>query len=156
MLLKRPVRLLFFLFATVLTVAAAAQVKPKPTTLKPPPLQSFWGKTKGGDLPLEMVLATIDSAVWVIDDKKNRYHVSRFIVVHRSKDKYEDEKTGEIKSRVNTSADNVSNSPFLSALWQKNLYEVIKKEDEILITDIIVKDRWGYYYTAPDISIKVK
>jgi hypothetical protein len=156
MLLKRPVRLFLFLFATVLTAAATAQVKPKPTTLKPPPLQSFWGKTKGGDLPLELVLTTIDSAIWVIDDKKARYHISRFIVVHRSKDKYEDEKTGEIKSRFNSSADNVRNSPFLSALWQKNLYEIIKKEDEILITDIIVKDRWGYYYTAPDISIKVK
>lgn len=156
MLLKSTARFLLFLFATVLTVAATAQEKPKPTTLKPPPLQSFWGKTKGGDLPLEIVLTTIDSAIWVIDDKKNRYHISRFIVVHRSKDKYEDEKTGEIKSRYNSSADNVSNSPFLSALWQKNLYEIIKKEDEILITDIIVKDKWGYYYTAPDISIKVK
>lgn len=154
MLLNKPVRLLLFLLVVVLTTTASAQEKPKPT-LKPPPLQSFWGKTKGGDLPLDMVLTTIDSAIWVIDDKKMRYHISRFIIVHRSKDKYEDEKTGEIKSRYNSSADNVRNSPFLSAIWQKNLYEIIKKEDEILITDIIVKDKWGYYYTAPDIKIKV-
>jgi hypothetical protein len=49
----------------------------------------------------------------------------------------------------------VSNSPFLPANWQKNLYEIVKKDDEILITDIIVKDKFGYYYTAPDIKIKV-
>ena len=91
----------------------------------------------------------------VIDDKKVRYHISRFIVVHRSKDKYEDEKTGEVKSRYNSTAADVKNSGFLSKLWQKNLYEIIKKEDEILITDIIVKDKYGYYYTAPDIKIKV-
>jgi hypothetical protein len=155
MLLQRTARLLFLLFALFLVAGVTAQEKKIPTTLKPPPLQSFWGKTKGGDLPLELVLTTIDSAIWVIDDKKARYHISRFIVVHRSKDKYEDEKTGEIKSRYNSSANNVSNSPFLSAAWQKNLYEIIKKEDEILITDIIVKDKWGYYYTAPEIKIKV-
>lgn len=91
MLLKRPFRLFLFLFVALLCLQTQAQDKPKPT-LKPPPLQSFWGKTKGGDLPLEMVLTTIDSAIWVIDDKKNRYHISRFIVVHRSKDKYEDKK----------------------------------------------------------------
>lgn len=154
MLLKKPFRLFLFLFVSLLCLQTKAQDKPKPT-LKPPPLQSFWGKTKGGDLPLEMVLTTIDSAIWVIDDKKNRYHISRFIVVHRSKDKYEDEKTGEIKSKYNSTAANVSNSGFLSKPWQKNLYEIIKKEDEILITDIIVKDKFGYYYTAPDIKIKV-
>ena len=155
MLLKRCIRLFAVLLVLLLSVQSKAQDKPKPT-LKPPPLQSFWGKTKGGDLPLEMVLGTIDSAVWVIDDKKVKYHISRFYVVHRSKDKYEDEKTGEIKSRFNSTATNVKNSGYLPELWQKNLYEIIKKDDEIIITDIIVKDRFGYYYTAPEIKIVVK
>jgi hypothetical protein len=154
MLLTRPFRLLLALFV-LFGMQAKAQEKPKPNTLKPPPLQTFWGKTKGGDLPLEIVLTTIDSAVWVIDDKKARYHISRFIVVHRSKDKYEDEKTGEIKSKYNSTATNVRNSGYLPKIWQKNLYEIIKKEDEIIITDIIVKDRFGYYYSAPEIKIKV-
>lgn len=155
MLLKRCIRLFSVLFVLLLAIQTKAQEKPKPT-LKPPPLQSFWGKTKGGDLPLEMVLGTIDSAVWVIDDKKVRYHISRFYVVHRSKDKYEDEKTGEIKSRFNSTATDVKNSGYLPQLWQKNLYEIIKKDDEIIITDIIVKDKFGYYYTAPEIKIVVK
>ncbi|TWI80672.1 hypothetical protein IQ13_3351 [Lacibacter cauensis] len=151
--MKQP-RLLILVAATLFTLAGNAQEKPKPT-LKPPVLQSFWGKTKGGDLPLDLLLPTIDSAIWVIDDKKVKYHISRFILVYKSKDKFEDEKTGEIKTRFNTSGANVSNSPYLPANWQKNLYEIVKKEDEILITDIIVKDKFGYYYTAPDIKIKV-
>ena len=151
--MKLP-RFIFLVAATLFALAVHAQEKPKPT-LKPPPLQSFWGKTKGGDLPLDLLLPTIDSAIWVIDDKKVKYHISRFILVYKSKDKFEDEKTGEVKTRFNTSGTNVSNSPFLPANWQKNLYEIVKKEDEILITDIIVKDKFGYYYTAPDIKIKV-
>ena len=151
--MKLP-RFILLVAVMLLALAVHAQEKPKPT-LKPPPLQSFWGKTKGGDLPLDFLLPTIDSAIWVIDDKKVKYHISRFILVYKSKDKYEDEKTGEVKTRFNTSGTNVSNSPFLPANWQKNLYEIVKKEDEILITDIIVKDKFGYYYTAPDIKIKV-
>ncbi len=151
--MKQP-RLLFLILAVLFVTTSFAQEKPKPT-LKPPPLQSFWGKTKGGDLPLDLLLPTIDSAIWVMDDKKVKYHISRFILVYKSKDKFEDEKTGEIKTRFNTSGANVSNSPFLPANWQKNLYEIVKKDDEILITDIIVKDKFGYYYSAPDIKIKV-
>lgn len=147
-------RFLFLVAAMLFALSVHAQDKPKPT-LKPPVLQSFWGKTKGGDLPLDLLLPTIDSAIWVIDDKKVKYHISRFILVYKSKDKFEDEKNGEIKTRFNTSGVNVSNSPFLPANWQKNLYELVKKDDEILITDIIVKDKFGYYYTAPDIKIKV-
>lgn len=134
---------------------ASAQQKPAPT-LKPPPLQAFWGTTNGGTLPLEFVLGVIDSTVWVIDDKKVRYNISRFILVYRSKDKYEDEKTGEIKSRFNVNSTSVRNSALLPELWRKNLYETIKKEDELMIADIIVRDKKGNYFSAPDVKIIIK
>lgn len=134
---------------------ANAQQSPKPT-LKPPVLQSFWGKTKGGELPLEFVLGIIDSSVWVMDDKKVRYKISRYIFVHRSKDKYEDEKTGELKSRFNVNSVTVRNAALLPAIWQKNLYESIKKEDELIITDIYVRDKRGNLFAAPDVKIILK
>lgn len=143
------------MLSLIFSVAANAQQKPAPT-LKPPVLHSFWGTTKGGDLPLEFVLGVIDSSVWVIDDKKVRYNISRFIVVYRSKDKYEDERTGELKTKYNPISTYVRNSALLPAIWQKSLYEQIKKEDEILITDIIVKDKKGNFFTAPDIKIRIQ
>ena len=155
--MKSPIK--SFLFLTVVIIASvmnsSAQQKPAPT-LKPPPLQSFWGTTKGGDLPLEFVLGVLDSAVWVIDDKKNRYPISRFIVVYRSKDKFEDEKTGELKTRFNPNSTSVKNSALLPELWRKNLYETIKKDDELIIADIIVRDKKGNYFSAPDVKIVIK
>lgn len=155
--MKNPIINLFLLLLLLQGFAfnSNAQKSPKPT-LKPPLLQSFWGRTKGGELPLEFVLGIIDSSVWVIDDKKVRYKISRFIFVHRSKDKYEDEKTGELKSRFNVNSVTVRNAEILPVIWQKNLYESIKKEDEIIITDIYVRDKRGYLFAAPDIKIILK
>ena len=155
--MKNPIINLFLLLLLIQGFAlnTNAQQTPKPT-LKPPVLQSFWGKTKGGELPLEFVLGMIDSSVWVMDDKKVRYKISRFIFVHRSKDKYEDEKTGELKSRFNVNSVTVRNTSLLPAIWQKNLYENIKKDDEIIITDIYVKDKRGNFFAAPDVKIILK
>ncbi|MBY0478286.1 MAG: hypothetical protein K2Q24_11610 [Chitinophagaceae bacterium] len=155
--MKKPVKniVLLCLLFTVLCLHSTAQQKPAPT-LKPPPLQSFWGSTKGGNLPLEMVLGIIDSALWVMDDKKVRYRISRFMIVYKSKDKFEDEKTGEIKTRFNITSANFKNSGLLSSIWQKSLYEQIKKDDELMITDIIVQNNKGSYFAAPDIIIRIQ
>jgi hypothetical protein len=155
--MKSPVKYLFTLLMLLIGSATQsfAQQKPAPT-LKPPALQSFWGTTKGGDLPLEFVLGVLDSAVWVMDDKKIRYSISRFIIVYRSKDKYEEEKTGEIKTRFNPNSTSVKNSALLPEIWRKNLYEMIKKEDELIIADIIVRDKKGNYFAAPDVKIIIQ
>jgi hypothetical protein len=140
------------LAATIGIVSAQEQPQPKPS-LKPPTLESFWGTTKGGELPLEFVLNIIDSAVWVMDDKKIKYPLAKFLLVYRSKDRFEDEESGEIKSRFNTNSVQVRNGKILPDNWRTSLYESIKKEDEILITDIIVRDKKGNFFKAPDLKI---
>jgi hypothetical protein len=141
----------------MVTVAAKAQQPEKPTpTLTPPQLQSFWGTTKGGSLPLEFVLNVVDSGfVWVIDDKKVKYNINRFIVIYRSKDRFEDEQTGEIKSRFNNNSLIVKNTGIIEEKWRKMMYENIKVGDELWITDIIVRDKKGEYIKAPDVKIVV-
>lgn len=143
------------LLITVFCSFTEAQQKPVPK-LTPPELQSFWSNTKGGHLPLENVLAIIDSAVWVMDVKKNKYFISRFILLYRSKDKYEDEQTGEIKTRFNSNSTQVRNAPVLEEKWRKFLYENIKPGDEVWISDIIVRDKKGEYYKAPDVKVVIE
>lgn len=143
---------LFFILLVPAFVNVTAQQKPLPT-LTPPELKSFWGTNTSGLLPLEQTLNTIDSAVWVIDAKKNRYTVSRFIIVFRSKDRFEDEQTGEIKTRFNSNSVQIRNSAFLNEQWRKMLYETIKSGDELIIADLIVRDKKGNYFRAPDVKI---
>ena len=138
----------------MLSLQNFAQQKPAPT-LTPPALTTFWSVTKGGSLPIEMVLNIVDSAVWVIDVKKTKYTISRFIILYKSKDRYEDEQSGEIKTRFNTNSVQVRNSPLLTEQWRKYLYENIKAGDELIITDLIVRDKQGNFFRAPDVKIVV-
>lgn len=151
------IKQIFIYLLVMVTVAAKAQQPQKPTpTLTPPQLQSFWGTTKGGSLPLEFVLNVVDSGfVWVIDDKKVKYNINRFIVIYRSKDRFEDEQTGEIKSRFNNNSLIVKNTGIIEEKWRKMMYENIKAGDELWITDIIVRDKKGEYIKAPDVRITI-
>ena len=151
------IKQIFIYLLVMVTVAAKAQQPQKPTpTLTPPQLQSFWGTTKGGSLPLEFVLNVVDSGfVWVIDDKKVKYNINRFIVIYRSKDRFEDEQTGEIKSRFNNNSLIVKNTGVIEEKWRKMMYENIKVGDELWITDIIVRDKKGEYIKAPDVKITI-
>lgn len=151
------IKQIFIYLLVIITVAARAQQPQKPTpTLTPPQLQSFWGTTKGGSLPLEFVLNVVDSGfVWVIDDKKVKYNINRFIVIYRSKDRFEDEQTGEIKSRFNNNSLIVKNTGIIEEKWRKMMYENIKVGDELWITDIIVRDKKGEYIKAPDVKITI-
>jgi hypothetical protein len=149
-------QLFTILFVFVVFVAKAQQPQKPTPTLKPPVLQSFWSTTKGGSLPLEIALNIVDSGfVWVIDDKKVKYNINRFMLVYRSKDRFEDEQTGEIKSRFNNSSVVIKNTGIVEEKWRKLLYENIKSGDEVWITDIIVRDRRGEYFKAPDVKISI-
>jgi hypothetical protein len=154
-----PNRLSIFIIAALFVTAhaelASAQQKPNPV-LKPPVLYSYWGNTKSGSISLDMALQLIDSAIWVISDKKEKMRISRFFLLYKSLDKYEDEKTGAIKQRFNTNGVQVRNDNTLTEKWRKSIYENLKKGDEILITDLYVRDNKGEYYMAPDILLTIK
>jgi hypothetical protein len=137
------------------TTSAFTQTKPKPG-LKPPVLFSYWGNIKGGNMPLEKVLELVDSSVWVISDKKERMAISRFFLLYKSLDNFEDEKTGKLTQRFNTNGVNIRNDHSLPENWRKMLYENIKRGDEILITEIYVRDKKGDFFLAPDIIIAIK
>lgn len=140
---------------TIFVGSAVSQQKPKPV-LKPPVLQSFWGNNKSGNIPLDMALQLVDSAIWVISDKKERMTISRFFILYKSLDQFEDEKTGVLKQRHNTNGVYVRNDNKLAEKWRKSIYESLKKGDELLITDLYVRDKRGEYYLAPDILLVIK
>lgn len=153
--MRKSLLLILMLCALAAFNSLQAQEKPAPK-VTPPVLQSFWGFSNGGNLSLEMVLQLIDSSLWVISEKKERMRISRFMVVHRSKDRYEDDETGKIRTRFNLQSIEVSNAGQLPEKWRKYLYENIKREDELLFADIIVRDQRGEFLKAPDIKIVIQ
>lgn len=146
--------LLSFIFCAF-SITGYTQTKPKPT-LKKPVLFSYWGNTKGGNLPLDKVLELVDSSIWVMSDKKEKMDISRFFLLYKSLDNFEDEKTGKITQRFNTNGVEIRNNHSLPENWRKMLYENMKRGDEILITELYVRNKKGDFFLAPDIIIAIK
>jgi hypothetical protein len=76
--------------------------------------------------------------------------------LYKSLDNFEDEKTGKLTQRFNTNGVNIRNDHSLPENWRKMLYENMKRGDEILITEIYVRDKKGDFFLAPDIIIAIK
>lgn len=126
------------------------------TTQKPPQLQSFWGYYKSGTHPLEVVLRITDTAIWVIDELKQRYTIRSFRINYFSYDSYEDEATGKIKYRHNLLSSEFRETDQLNELWKQKLYEELKPKDEIHIDLLSVRDKQGRIFYAPDIKIVIQ
>lgn len=148
-------RTTFLMLVLLTSVCSHSHAQEKPS-LQPPALQSFWGYYKAGIHPVETVRTMIDTAIWVIDDQKQRYTVRSFRVNYFSNDQYEDETTGKLKTRRNLLSKEFRETNMLSDLWNQSIYESLKPKDEILIDLISVKDKQGRIFYAPDIKISVQ
>jgi len=142
-----------FIFFTNSVLAQPNKEKPK---LTPPKMVSYWGNTQGGKLTIKDIHRLVDSSVMVITDKKERLKISRAIFIYRSKDFAEDEKTGEVKTRYNSTAYSFRNIDQLPLQWKLTLRENIKPGDQIVIADILVRDSKDQIFNASDIRITVE
>jgi hypothetical protein len=140
----------------LLAINVNAQPNKEKPKLTPPKMESFWGNIKGGKLTVNDIHRLVDSSVTVITDKKEKLKISRAIFIYRSKDYAEDEKTGEVKIRYNSTAYNFRNTDQLTAQWKRTLRENIKPGDQIVIADIIVRDSKDQIFNAGDIRIIVE
>jgi len=144
-----------FLMFMISAFHTFAQQKGK-SGLKKPVLISYWGNTKGGNLSLDKALELVDSSIIVTNDKKEKMQVARFFIHYKSLDNFEDEKTGNILQRYNSDGEYIRESNILTEYWRKYIYESLKRGDEIIITELYIRDKEGFLFLAPDIKISVK
>ena len=141
---------------TILSLSALSQQVKDTPKLKQPKMESFWGGFKGGKLNVNIVNEILDSAIFVIAEKKEKLTISRAILVYRSKDIIEDEETGIIKTKFNSTSYNYINNDTLPQSWRNFLKENIKPGDQIQIADIIVRDKRKNLFNAGDIKIFIE
>jgi len=133
------------------------QSKSKDTAkLKPPKLESFWGMSRGGHVALEHVIYLLDSSIKIFTEKKEKLTIAKAILVYRSKDFYEDETTGILKTKYNSYSCNFKYNDQIPDNWKKFLKENMKPGDQLHFADIHVKNKSGYLFTAPDIKIMIE
>ena len=147
-------KILFFLL--VIPALSISQVKQDTPKLRPPQMKTYWGNQSGGKISVNEIISILKTPLVVFANNKEKLHISRAIFVYRSKDAIEDEKTGEIRYRYNSSAYNFRNIDRLPEVWISFLTESIKSGDQIHIAEIMVKNKNNEIFIAPDIRFSIE
>jgi hypothetical protein len=122
---------------------------------KPPVVKAYLGRNK------DTTTVTVDEAVQlvglplkVVDDKKNEYSVTSYGFSYKSRSIVENEETGKKEVKYTTVASNFKESP-LPEVWKVNVRRTLKKDEHLFFYDIVVKDKQGRIFFAPNLLIKV-
>lgn len=147
-----PLFLIFVLIPGMLW----SQTKPDAPKIKPPKMDTYLGVSSSGNLTVVQVLPLLDSTLNVYVEKKEKQVIAKAILIYRSKDFYEDESTGTIKTRFNSYSYTYQYNGTLPDNWKKFLKENLKTGDQLIIADIHIKTKNGYLFTAPDLKINIQ
>lgn len=154
---------LFFIIGAVafIGIGALAQ-KPVNTAIKPaakykpPVVKSMIGKISANTtMNAAEAVQLITLPLKVTDEKNADYPISSYQFIYKRIGVTEDEETGKTKEQSDIAAQQFSTTP-LPPLWQKNIAEGLHKGEELYFFDIIVLDKQGRRFFAPELKITIQ
>ena len=141
---------------------AIAQTTTKPgakpmVKFKPPVVKSYLGSFTGKE-----VVAGVDEAknlivlpLKIVDDKNVNYTISSYQFSYKRIGIKEDEETGKTSPESDLVSKQFTETP-LPAIWQSNIVETLHKDETLYFFDIIVIDKQGRRFFAPDLKITIQ
>lgn len=148
----------FFLAGVTTTLAQkpARPVASPGAKYKKPVVKSWLGKTTGTSaLNAEEAKLLVALPLKITDDKKLEYVISSYQFLYKRIGVTEDEETGKAALQSDIVAQRFTTTP-LPAIWQKNISEGLHKGEELYIFDIIVFDKQGRRFFAPELKIAIQ
>ena len=152
-----PVFTLALVTCTVLMAQKPAK-KPLPAAAqyKKPIVKSWLGKVNGTvtvSADAAKQLATLP--LTVTDDKNLNYVISSYQFAYKRIGVTEDEVTGKASPQSDIAADRFTVTP-LPAVWQRNIIEGLHSGEELYFFDIIVFNKQGNRFFAPELKIAIQ
>ena len=153
--MKNTYILFLILFAGNLCMA---QQKPaaKPASASLPKLTVTLGGSKSGNITVAQLQKIIDSPLVVKDEKGIAYPLKSFRINYTFKSTYKDEETDKVREVKDFRAYDFSNTDRLSEDWRNSIRDNVKKEDEMLINNVVVRLKNGKSFFAPELRLKVQ
>lgn len=135
-----------------------AQQKPasKPASASLPKLTVTLGGSKSGTITAARLQQIVDSPLVVKDEKGVAYPLKSFRINYTFKSTYKDEETDKVREVKDFRAYDFNNTDRLSEDWRNSIKDNVKKEDEMLINNVVVRLKNGKSYFAPELKLKVQ
>lgn len=138
-----------------------AQVTGKPlnpslTKTKKPLVKSWLGKIAGATtMSADDARKIITLPLKIKDDKNIDYLISSYQFAYKRIGVTENEETGKTAPQTDLAADRFTVTP-LPPVWQKNIIEGLHPGEELYFFDIIVFDKQGRRFFAPELKITIQ
>ncbi len=146
-------------FAGLLCFAQQSPPKPVITKIakfKPPIVKSYLGvNVNGATVTSDEANQLIALPLKITDSQNNVYPIASYNFLYKRKGLIEDEETGRSQVTFTTVADLFTATP-LPKVWIDNIQNGFQKGEEMYFFDIIVKDKEGRKFFAPDLKITIK
>ena len=146
-------------FACFFSFSQQLQKKPEITRIarfKPPVVKSFLGvNTNGATITGNEASELITSPLKITDAQNNIYSIDSYHFLYKRKGVFEDEESGRKQVAFTTVADVFKTTP-LPKIWIDNIQNGFQKGEEIYFFDIVVKDKTGRKFFAPDLKITIQ
>jgi hypothetical protein len=154
-------KLLLILLCTspVLSFAQQSVKKPvitKVAKFKPPVVKTSLGiNANGASVTSEEANQLITLPLKVTDAKNNPYSIDSYQFLYKRKTVVENEESGRKQVTFTTIADVFKTTP-LPKIWIDNTQNGFQKDEELYFFDIVVKDKSGRKFFAPDLKLTIK
>lgn len=147
---------LLFLSASDFSFAQQKAEIIKIEKFKPPVVKTYWGINQTG------ALVTTDEAtqllaipIKITDDKNNAYTIDSYQFLYRKKSYIQDQQSGKVVPTFTISSSRFETTP-LPKIWIDNVSSGLKKDEQLYFFDIVVKDKLGRRFFAPELKITIK
>ncbi len=154
--------LFFFLFSAFIIHAQTPKkiVKKDIVTpvikFKPPVVKTFLGRNeKTATVTVDEANQLINLPLKITDDKNTVYTISSYQFMYKKKSVIENEETNK-KEIVFTTVANLFKTTPLPKVWKENISGGIQKGEELYFFDVIVNDKQGRKFFAPDVKVTVQ
>lgn len=155
-LLKTFLLVVTFSATAIFSYAQEKSVITKVTKFKPPAVKTFLGVNQNG------ALVTADEArqlialpLKIIDDKNNVFKIDTYQFLYRKKSFIQNEETGKVQTTFTIEAARFDSTP-LPKIWIDNLKDGFQKDEQLHFFDIVVKDKEGRRFFAPELKITIQ
>ena len=129
---------------------------PAGAKFKRPNVKASIGKYTGRtSISAEEGKQLVTQPIKIVDDKNVAYTISSYQFAYKRIGITEDEETGKTSPQSDIAADRFTSTP-LPPVWQKNITDGLHSGEELYFFDIIVFDKQGRRFLAPEIQITIR
>ena len=143
------------LFAVSAVLAQDKEIITKEPKFKPPVVKTYLGVNQNGaSVTKEEASQLIGLPLKIVDDKKNTYPVDSYQFLYRRKSTILND-DGKKETVFTIIADRFFATP-LPKVWIENTKDQFQKDEQLYFFDIVVKDKEGREFFAPELKITIK